>query len=96
MITRSQQYTEKETATETHADAYTFSELQDRHIDDTTHACRHTHSKTTHSKPVTINKLDKTKKEELIKILELNNIQYPKKNTNKQLIELIISNNLIK
>ena len=48
------------------------------------------------SKPVTINKLDKTKKEELIKILELNNIQYPKKNTNKQLIELIISNNLIK
>lgn len=45
---------------------------------------------------ININKLDKLKKEELIKILELNNINYPKKNTNKQLIDLIKSSNLIK
>jgi hypothetical protein len=48
------------------------------------------------TKNITINKLDKLKKEELVKILELNNINYPKKNTNKQLIELIKSSNLIK
>ena len=44
---------------------------------------------------LTKNKLDKTKKEDLIKILEINNIEYPKKNINKQLVELIISHNLI-
>jgi len=39
--------------------------------------------------------LNRMKKEDLIKILEEHNIDYPKKNTNKELIELIINNNII-
>ena len=42
----------------------------------------------------TKSKLERTKKEDLIKILVSFNIEYPKKNTNKELIDLIISNNL--
>ena len=42
----------------------------------------------------TKSKLERTKKEDLIKILVKFNIEYPKKNTNKELIDLIISNNL--
>ena len=40
------------------------------------------------------NKFERKKKVELIKILESNNISFPNKNTNKQLIDLIIENNL--
>ena len=42
----------------------------------------------------TKSKLERTKKEDLIKILVSFNIEYPKKNTNNELIDLIISNNL--
>jgi hypothetical protein len=42
------------------------------------------------------NKLERTKKIDLIKILDENNIEYPTKNTNKDLIELIIKNKLEK
>jgi len=39
-------------------------------------------------------KFERKKKVDLIKILENNNISFPKKNTNKQLIDIIIENNL--
>jgi hypothetical protein len=44
---------------------------------------------------LTIKKLDKMKKCDLVKILNDNNIFFPNKNTNKLLINLIIENNLI-